>query len=410
MMRKRRVKLIVALICIIVAQCIPVYAQVNAFKNRADIRKIDSAGTYKIELNPGLVAKSAKGLYDIRLFDNTGRTVAYALSNNLSAGNQDSFIEFPAVNSGPQNDTATVYISENVNKLNVSQLWVDLKNTSVNRSVNLMGSDDLKTWFAIKEDIQLQDAGESGKPDYEQSFNFPTSNYRYFKIQVNGKNKAPVKILRSGIYFTQSNQPEYAELPPVKFNKADTGKKTSIFIRFDEPYQVNKLHLNITAPKYYSRKVVVYTTNKNFDNVNIDEVCDTVLSSSGTQDILLSVKIKYIRIDIFNGDDNPLNVASVKAYQLKQYIISYLAGGHDYYVLTGDSVAKTVNYDLSFLKYCSIDKLPVIATNSAYKNPVYAIVNAIQPKHDIGLWIWLSMLIALALLSFLTVKMTRKIQ
>jgi hypothetical protein len=410
MMKKRRVKLITALFCVLALSGINTYAQVNAFKYRADIKKIDSAGIYKIELNPGLIAKSAKGLYDIRLFDNTGKTVAYALSNNLSAGTQDSFIEFPAVNSSPETDTATVYISENVNRLNVNQLWIDLKNTSVNRNVNLTGSDDLKTWFAIKEGIQLQDAGESGKPDYEQSFSFPTSNYRYFKIQVNGKNKAPVKILRSGIYLTQSNQPEYAELPPVKFTKTDTGKKTSIFIRFDEPYLVNKLHLNITGPKYYSRKAVVYTTDKNFDNVNADAICDTVLNSSGTQDLVLSAKTKYIRIDIFNGDDNPLQVTSVKAYQLKQYIISYLAGGHDYYILTGDSLAKNVNYDLSFLKYCSIDKLPVITTNNAYKNSGYAIATTPQPKHDIGLWIWLSMLIALALLSFLTVKMTRKIQ
>ncbi len=410
MMRNRRVKLVSALLCILILKSISTHAQVNAFKYRADIKKIDSAGIYKIELNPGLIAKSAKGLYDIRLFDNTGKTVAYALSNNLSAGNQDSFIEFPAVNSNSETDTATIYISENVNRLNINQLWVDLKNTSVNRSVNLTGSDDLKTWFAIKEDIQLQDAGDSGKPDYEQSFSFPTSNYRYFKIQVNGKNKAPVKILRSGIYLTQSNQPEYAELPPVKFNKVDTGKKTSIFINFDEPYQLNKLHLNITDPKYYSRRVVVYTTDKNFDNINIDEVCDTVLSSSGTQDIMLSAKTKYIRVDIFNSDDNPLHVVSVKAYQLKQYIISYLAGGHDYYVLTGDSLAKTVNYDLSFLKYCSIDRLPVIASNTAYKNPDYATGKRAQPKHDFGLWIWLSMLIVLALLSFLTVKMTREIQ
>jgi len=252
MMGNLKVKLTFIILCAFVISSSALWAQVNTYKYRADIQKIDSAGIYKIELSPDLIAKSGKGFNDIRLFDNTGKSVAYALSNNLSAGSQNSFIEFLAVDSATKTDTATIYISENINRLNVNQLWVDLKNTSVNRSVNLTGSDDLKTWFAIKEDIRLQDAGNEDKAEYEQSFTFPTSNYRYLKIQVNGKNKAPVKILRTGIYITNSNKPEYTLLPSFKFNSKDTAKKSSIFIHFDGPYQVNRLHLNITDPKYGS--------------------------------------------------------------------------------------------------------------------------------------------------------------
>jgi hypothetical protein len=408
MMRSLKIKLIFLIICTFMFKSAALWAQAGTYKYRSDIQKIDSGRIYKIELSPELIAKSLSSLNDIHVFDNTGKSVAYALGSNLSAGSQNSFIEFPLVNPNPEPDTTTSYIAENTNRLSIDQLWIGMKNTSVNRTVNLSGSDDLKTWFAIKEDIQLQDAGYSDKPDYEQSFSFPTSNYHYFRIQVNGKNKTSVKVLRSGIYITNSNKPEFTALPPVKFNSKDTAKKTSVFIRLDEPYQVNKLHLNITDPKYYSRRVVVYTSNEKFTDVS-NQICDTTISSSGTQDITLIAKTRYIRVDIFNGDDNPLKIKAITAWQLKQYIISYLAGGHDYYVFTGDPSANKADYDLSFLKFCSIDQLPVIATLAVYKNKTPATGKPVV-RRDYTLFIWVSMIAVLILLGFLTLKMTREIK
>ena len=404
MMRNLKVKLI-CICCLFMFMSSSIWAQINVYRYRSDLKKIDSTGIYKIELNPGLVAKSTNGLYDIRLFDNTGKSIAYALSNRLSTGNQQSFIEFTEVNPNAQVDTVTSYISDNANHLSIDQLWIKLKNTDVNRTISLTGSDDLQKWFAIKEDISLQQAGTAENPDYEQSIDFPKSNYRYFKIQINGKNKVPIKILRSGIYITASNQPEFEVLPTPKFNISDTGKKTSIFVHFGDAYQINKLHLAIAGPKYYSRRVLVYKGG----SIDNDELADVILSSSGPQDIMLSSKTKQLRIDIFNGDDNPLKVTAITAYQLKQYAISYLESGHSYYILTGDSLAKPADYDLSFLKYCAINQLAVIPSSPVYKNPAYSLNKPVH-KTDATRWLWASIIVVLIILSFLTLKMVREIE
>src|SRR5882672_10654965 len=103
------------------------YAQANQFKYKADIDKIDTSGVYKINLSPGLVAKSVdKGLYDIRVVDETGKFIAYAVINNPSEENKTSFIDFPEIKQGANSDTATVYIADNRTKLNISQLWLKL--------------------------------------------------------------------------------------------------------------------------------------------------------------------------------------------------------------------------------------------------------------------------------------------
>ena len=387
------------------ATCLLAQAQQATWKFRADVKKIDSGGIYKIELQPGLIAKSGADLDDIRLFDNAGKTVAYALSNTLSLVSPENFIEFPQVSTDINTDT--VYIAANKNKLPVTQLWIKLKNTSVSRTVNLSGSDDLNKWFAIKEDIPLQDAGEGNRPDYEQSFSFPPSNYRYFAILVNGKNKAPVKIIEAGIYAARSSRPEFTLLPKFKFVVKDTGSKTNVIVNLAYPYRVDKLHFSISSPKYYSRRIIVYALNANAAN-GYDAVADTVLSSSGTHDVSLSAKSKLLKVFIFNGDDNPLHIKAIQAYQLKQYAISYLEGGHSYYILTGNPQAKKVEYDLSFLKYGGYNELMEVSHSAVYKNPAYHTVTAV--KHNFTIWLWLAIAVVLVLLSSLTAKMVREIK
>lgn len=405
MMRKnQKVKIICLITTLFILKCIPIWAQ-GSFKYKADIQKIDTNGIYKIELKHDLVAKSKDDLSDVRLLDNKGKFVAYALSTNLSVDNLERFVQFPEVIGSDGTDTAVVYIADNKNRLNISQLWLRLKNTSVNRSVNLSGSDDLKKWFAIKEDITLEGAGSGNDPEYEQLLNFPSSNFRYFKIQVNGKHKVSVKIVGSGIYIRTLNGPEFTTLPPVKFSSKDSNKVSHVFIHFDEPYRVNKIHLILSSPKYYNRRISVY----NIRNKAAEWLGDSTISSPGSQDIVLSAKTAQIRVDISNGDDNPLDIKDIVAYQQKQYLITYLESGKDYYILEGDLSAPEVSYDLSFLKYKPYNQLPVISHFAVYKNPSFRVVHrANKPDHT--LLIWVAIVIVLILLSFLTWKMVGEIK
>ena len=404
MISRQKIKIIGLIFIGFIIRNSPIYAQGNLFKYKADVQKIDTSGIYKIELSSDLCAKSVASLHDLRLFDSHEKEIAYALSSDLSIDVPSGFIAFPEIKSSANTDTVTVYISENKNKLNINRLWVKLRNTDANRTIDISGSDNLQTWFAIKENIQMAVADDVNIPDYEQSLTFPTSNYRYFKIKVNGKNKNPIDILQSGIYVVNSYKPEFSVLPTVQFNAKDTNKKTSVFIHLNQPYQINKLHLDISAPKFYNRRVVVYDVG----NKQGSEICDTVLSSSGSQDILLSAKSTEIRIDIFNNDDNPLTITHIQAYQLKQYIITYLQGSYSYYILTGDSSAKPANYDLSFLRGLKYSLLPVINHSSVYINTAYKAHTTLAAK-NYTFWLWLAIALVLLLLIFFTWRMMREV-
>src|ERR1700761_2583018 len=195
--------------------CPLVHAQIKDYRYKADIQKIDSSGVYRVELSPALIAKSYDGSSDIRIANEKGKGVAFVLSNKLILNTPDSFIVFPEITPEQVADTSVFYTVENKNNLNISQLWLKLKKTDVTRAVNLTGSDDLKSWFAIKEDIPLEQADAGQGTDYQQTLAFPTSNYRYFRVQIINRNKVPVKILQAGIYTVSLNKPVFAELPAV---------------------------------------------------------------------------------------------------------------------------------------------------------------------------------------------------
>jgi hypothetical protein len=405
MKRNRKINVFCLILLALAFKSLPIYAQ-GTYKYRAAIQKIDSSGVYKIELQPGFLAKSrGRELYDIRIVDETGKFVAYAIVNNPLDKVKPAFIDFPEVKQDSHPDSTTVYIAENKNKYKVSQLWLKLKNTDVSRLVNISGSDDLQYWFAIKEDIQLQDAAFGSDPEYEQMLNFPTSNYRYLKIQISNKNKDLIQILKSGIYVSDEiRKSEFTPLPPTKVDSKNIDKQTSYYVNLGDNYIVNELHLDVTSPKYYNRHITVY----DIGNKGEEKLYDDSISSSAMATISIYAKTNKLRIDIMNGDDSPLVIKDIVAMQQKEFAVSYLEKGHSYYLLTGDTGAKEVSYDLSFLHSLPLSKFPVISHLVLEANPVY---KTLQPsvKHNFTLLLWGAIVIVLLLLSFLTWKMVAEI-
>ena len=381
------------------------HAQVKNFKYKAAIQKIDSGGVYRIELSADLIAKSKQDFSDIRIVDNNGKFIAFALSKSLSLSFPDSYIDFPEIVQPQSVDTTTVFIAENKNLLNISELWIKLKKAEVNRTVNLSGSDDLAHWYAIKENVQLEEAGEDSKTDYQQKIDFPNNDYRYFKVEVDGKNKVPVKIIQAGIYTTNLNKLVYTNLPPAKLRATDTDKISHLTIDFNEGYLINKLHFNIASPKFYSRRVVVYSVHNNSN----DQLIDTVISSNGSQDIFIVAKTSKLQIEVHNGDDNRLHITDKTSSQLKQYAVSYLETGHSYFFLTGDTKLSAPEYDLSFLSNRVYNQLPGIAHGDLIKNPDYQLHPVLKSSNR-TFWLWCAILFVLIILSFLTFKMVKELK
>jgi hypothetical protein len=376
----------------------------NTFKYAAAISKIDSAGFYKISLQPAFIAKSNTALSDIRLIDQKGHFVPYITADNLPQPANEKFVVFPRVTATSKTDTGTSYIIENIENLPVNMLWVKLRNTAVKRTVNISGSDDLKRWFAIEEEVPLQQAGLNSDGAYLQSLSFPASDYRYLKLLVNDKNKTPLKFLEAGIYTEQSVAKSYFPIPPFKVIRKDSDKVTYFDIKLNDNYLVNKIDLDITAPKYYKRDISIYQINKQHRSL----VSNAGLFSGKSNSLLFAAKGSELELQIDNGDNLPLTIKNLNVFQADQFIVSYLDAGQSYQLLTGDTKAEAPDYDLKFFTDSIHQRIPEINHATVVKNTAYQIHTTIIKK-DNNLIIWVSIIAALLLLSLLTWKMVTEV-
>jgi len=377
----------------------------RTFKFQAAINKVDSTGFYKIGLSPAFVAKCNIDLSDVRIIDEKGHFVPYISFDNLPVRSEAQFREFPAVCIKSKADTGTTFVVENKETELVNRLWVKLRNTAVQRTINLYGSDDLKRWFAIEEEIPLQEAVADSDGTYLQALSFPASNYHYLKLLVNDKNKAPLKFLEAGVYTTeQPLESRYFPISGTSFVKRDSNRITYIKILLNDKFLVNKITLNITSPKYYKRDASVYETT----GYGLQLVSNAELNANRNTPLLIAAKTDQLELQIANGDNRPLEIKNIQVAQAEQYIVSYLEAGKTYKLLTGDLKATAPEYDLKFFAD-SIDRnIPEMGEGLLVTNSLYDVQPA-KAKKEYPAIIWAAIVIALMLLSALTWKMVGEV-
>jgi len=374
------------------------------FKYKAVVNAVDTNRFYSIKLQPALTAKCQPSLADIRLVDEKGKMVPYLPGNALPVKQHVNYKELPRVNTVAATDSLSFYIAENKEGLSIDRLWIKLRNTAVNRTVNLLGSDDLQHWFAIKEQINLQQTVAGNTGTFEELLAFPASNYRYLKIQVNNNKLAPIHLLQAGIYSQkQSVAPAYELLPKASFLQENKADATLINITLNDFYRIDKMHLQFTGTQYYKRQIEIYELN----GKQKTWIKSIQVSSANNGEITLSVKAKQLQLFIVNGDNPPLTLNEVQFYQLPQSLVAYLEKQHRYQLQLGNDQITAPQYDLQFFADSIGQQLPVVEHQAAISVTYKPII---KKQNTVPAWLlWVAGAIALFVLLWLTLKMTKEV-
>jgi hypothetical protein len=381
---------------------LPASAQ-QKFKYKTAVDKIDTTGFYNIELQAGLTGKCQTGLADIRLMDEQGKPVPYVLASALPHKVKTSYRELTHLIAASPKDSLTSYIAANKQGLIIDRLWIKVRNTAVNRTVDVLGSDDFQHWFAIREHIALHRADASGTGTFEELITLPASTYRYLKIEVNDKNRVPINIIQAGIYKNQNTEIAYIPVPRASLISKYEADTSFISISFKEPCRIDKLHLQIAGTKYFRRKLQVYA----LVGKNRKWLKDTIISSAGSGNIYFSARASRLLLIVLNEDNPPLTVQSAQAYQLKQSLVAYLNKEHQYQIFFGSKSANIPQYDLQFFKDSIGSQLPAISHAAII--PVHYNKH-IDQKGALPDWLlWIAGIVALLILLLLTLKMTKEV-
>lgn len=366
----------------------------SGYKYKADLKGIKTNGFYQIILPPQIVAKCINGLDDMRILDNKGQVVPYIVQKDVPSTNYRRFIEFPAL--PPDKDSTAIKVKSTC-LFSIQRLYLTIKNNTVQRSINLSGSDDGKRWYAISENISLNGPDNSGADHYEQALAFPPSTYPYYKVTVSDKNKTPIKILKVGVYTNDASAGMYQLLPAPIISQKDSNSHSYIQLKFDAPYNIDKLTLGFTGPKYFKRSV----SFPNFDPVTF---------SKSPSDFFNLGRTGNLQITIENQDNPPLKVISASAYQLSQSLMTYLETGKSYHLAFGDSTAKQPDYDLRFFTDSLNKNLKIAGLGEITANTDHKPTSPQKSDFNFTYLMWGAIIIIILALAFFTYKMANEVK
>lgn len=374
------------------------FADAQQFKYKATVNRPDSAGFYKIVLTPSFIAKAKADLSDVRLMHNKTQ-IPYIIKTETGY-TENTFTEFPIIDRRREADSLTHVICRNTNVQQVNELFITIGNTEANRSVSISGSNDSLRWYIIKENVPIErNFGQNTQ--FIQAITLPATSYRFYNISIDGKNLVPVDILKAGIRTAEARRGAQTMLARPAITVGNSGNRSQVDIAFNDTYHIDEINVNISAPRYFSRNVRVLAGDSTAELLGYYN-----LSSEKPAPVPLNYKSNRLHLQIENGDNPPLTIDSITAFQYNKYVIAYMEAGNTYELFTGDSSLNAPVYDLSTFA----DKIGKDVKTLAVSD-TETITGVLQPKREQGtMLIWITIAIALVVLLIITFRMLNEVK
>jgi len=405
--------LIFLTVCLIAGQG---FAQRPASVAEATVPPVTKDGFYEVEIVPALAVYLNGPFGNIRLYDAQHHEVPYLLREESTRYHAGHFIPYEILEKKQEEGCCTSLILYNPKQSELNSIQLIIRNAEVTKEATLLGSDDRKQWFALKQHFSLSPAANANGTSEIKIVDFPLSNYRYYSLRIADSTSAPLNILNAG--YMEDSSVEEAKFTEVPVREVTTGlkpgeKNTYVTIRFDTARLVDRLELKMKGAPYFLRHAVLYepqqriskkgeasTYYNRLEEMEVNSHHPTTLDFPG-------LKVKELLIVIDNQDNPPLEVAEAKPYQRRRYLTAYLKSGVAHTLTLGPESMSTPVYDLAFFKDSIPDQPQVVHTGA---------ITVIEQKQTetsptfftTKAFIWVAVIAVIAVLGFMSVKLLKE--
>lgn len=387
------------------------------FKHKARIDTIIKTGFYAIAVTPELSSYIKTDFSDIRIADAKGKWVPHIIQQSTVPKQKTAYILHSIISVTHDKRFSTI-IFEGDKQLSIDGFTLMLKNAAVLRKASLSGSDDQKNWFIITEGRELKPVFYNDTSINKQEISFPASNYAFYKMVIDNEKKDPLNVVEITSQTTPQRINErngdtllyHTVNPAPKISQTEEKQYTVLKIEQDKPYMVTELRYKAGGSKFFSRPAKLFTSYNNNAaqtwNTNPLAVFE-VHSEMPMQEIITAVHSSAFYLLVDNADNPPLQFSNMELRQQATFIQAELQAGNNYELFFGDSTAVPPQYDLQEFTD-RINQAGISLLRFGNIMPVNKKDLKVQKNNN--WWIWPAIIAVIALLAFLTFKLTAEMK
>jgi hypothetical protein len=390
-------------------------AQTAGYSFKADIVSVPQSGFYNIVISPEINSLLKTDYSDLRILNNSGKWVPHVLRVPATERTDHNAIWDLDISKNGNNPTYTELIIRS-DKMQINNLLLQLKNTAVERFGDLSGSDDSTRWFVVNDSILLSPYTTEDKNLSSIIINFPPNSYKFYKLVVHNKGKAPynfIDVKSVGSAAVTKGQPfsTFIENPLPVVKQKDSAKFSYITVHQKAPYQVSKIALKIGGTKYFKRSVDLFVHNLPRHNAESTRPFESfVLTNNSQLEFSLPVfKDSTFYLVVNNEDNLPLQIEEIRTYSPLHLATAFLEKGNAYSMIMGNANASMPNYDLQKNDIDPKKDTLTAATGSIQKINAETSSNKISWLNNKWL-LWLVVAAAAVTLAFFTFKLANDVK
>lgn len=336
----------------------------QTFLVTAPISNVKSNGLHSLLLTPQMRAYTQPDFGDLRILDASNKEVPYFVWTESVNSLSNSFEAYRTISKTITTNKSSVLIIENTDST-INSVVVNFANSDLIKTCNVSGSNDQKQWFGLLDRLELRDLKNEKSTGVFKKINFPNSDYRYIKVEINDKKTAAINVLAIGRYKSLVKGAKLQNLNPITKITTDLKqKRTHISIKFDRPQTIDHIDFNIKNPNLYKRNArilvnrLIQKRHRRAEN-SVESLFGFELNSTTKNSFELPGIIeKEFEIEIDNEDSPALEIEHLTISQLPAYLVADLKTTEKYTLKTGNETLTSPNYDIAYFQNNISKNLP----------------------------------------------------
>ncbi len=369
---------------------------------------------YNITLPDQIFDKVDPNLYGLRIFGITNKSdtveAPYLMQTLTETINQNKLL-FKLLNES-KNGKGYYFTFEAPAKTDVNQLELDFSQQNFDWKLQLEGSQDQHEWFSIIENYRILSIKNKVTSFKYTTVDFPVSNYKYYRIAIQADVKPELVNATLSIYSKKSGSYRNYLVLADQIKTENHDKETNLSFSLPSTIPVSDIEISVSDKFDYYRNIDI-TQVDSTKTPNGWHYFSTVITSGALNSLDKNVfkiqwqPLKKIGITIYNQDNEPLHIDSILVRAAIHQLHTRITIPASYYLVYGIDHPVSPNYDLGRFtftmpkEYSNLELGPEIKIkNQEEKN--------IHPLFENKMWLWIVMVILIAVLGIFSLKMIKK--